>query len=1123
MISALTVLLAGLLWVAVLFGVAVYGERRADRLARQWPLIYALSLAVYCTSWTFYGTVTQAARWQTWLPPTFIGTILLFVFGTRFLSRLAELARSENSASLADLIAARLGKSRALASTITAVAVFGMVPYVALQLKAVAMSYALLTGAGVNAPPAWQDSAFWVALTMMAFALLFGTRRASATEHNRGLILAIAFESLFKLAALLAVGWFAISGIGAPQVSMPALPVTQLIGRPDGGFFALIGLGALAMFTLPHQFHVGTVELRDTAHLRTARWMFPLYLVLMAVPILPLALIGHARLGETFPSDLYTLGLPLAAQQPALAMFAFLGGLSAATGMVILAAITLSIMIANHWIAPYFLRVATQSGDTDLRPVVLAHRRMGIVLVIGLAYGYSRAMGASDVLADIGALSFSALAQLAPALIAAVYWPKISARAVLAGLWVGAATWLWLLLVPVAQQAGVVPDLARLGVPGWLTPQEFLGLHALDPLARGVLLSLLSNVLTMLVATRTWRPQLVTPGDGISVGALRDLARRFLSIPQLDQLFDGQDRAQLASSSLVAGCERELAAVVGAASARLLVDAARGGQSAPLDTVATLVGAASQALRFNQQLLEAALQNMSQGISVVDSDLRLVAWNERYAAFFDYPDALLQVGMPVQTLVQFNAERGLLGSGEVAVLVRRRLLHMRQGTPYVSERLFPDGSAVEIRGNPMPGGGFVATFTDVTAFRSAEVALKRANETLEQRVNERTRESETARAEAERANLAKSRFLAAVSHDLLQPVHAAHLFAHALSEQLRHAQYEEAVRNIEGALTSAEGLLAGLLDISRLGGGGMTPQPQSFCLSEMLSSLTSEFSVLARERGIALHAVPCRAWVYSDPQLLRRVLQNFLANAVRYTESGRILIGCRRVGANVRGAGQEQNDAALRIEVWDTGPGIAEAHREVIFEEFRRLDHGGQGLGLGLAIAERIARLLEHRLGLRSQLERGSVFSIELPRASPLQVAPTPIPIPTRLVNRVRVLVVDNDDAVMRGMHSLLEGWQCDVLVARNARDAETLADGTPPDLLLLDYHLDAGDTGLMLLERLRDRVGDVPAIIISADHGEALRHAVAAAGCHLLHKPLKPLALKSLMARLLGPRQRSD
>lgn len=1126
MISPFTVVVASLLWVALLFGVAVYGERHTQRFQQTWPLIYALSLAVYCTSWTFYGTVTQAARWETWLPPTFIGTMLLFMFGIRFLARLARLAHAENSASLADLISARLGKSRALASTITAVAVFGMVPYVALQLKAVAMSYALLSGGGLGTPPAWQDAAFWVALTMTAFALLFGTRRAAATEPNRGLVLAIAFESLFKLAAMLAVGWFAISGIEDRTIISP-LATTTLVAKPDGGFFALIGLGALAMFTLPHQFHVGTVELCETSHLKTARWLFPLYLLLIALPILPLAHIGEATLGADFPSDLYTLGLPLSQQNGVLALFAFLGGLSAATGMVILAAITLSIMIANHWIAPYALRTATQSGSNDLRQAVLLHRRIGIVLVIALAYGYSRAMVQSDALADIGALSFSALAQLAPALIAAVYWPHLDARAVLAGLCVGALSWIWLLLLPVAITAGVMPDPTDFGIPVLLTPQGFLGLQSWNTLARGVFFSLLLNVLAMAFAARVLLPKITLPTDRISVGALADLARRFLTPVQLVQLLGNRERDQSADAVLVAACERELAAVVGASSARLLLDAARRGRGAPLDTVVTLVGETSQALRFNQRLLEAALQNMSQGISVVDKDLNLVAWNSRYAALFEYPPELLQIGTPVRRLVEFNSQRGLLGAGESNELTERRIAHMRLGTPYVSERQFPDGAVVEIRGNPMPGGGFVATFTDVTEFRAAEADLKRVNETLEQRVNERTAESESARAEAERANRAKSRFLAAVSHDLLQPVHAAHLFAHALSEQLQHSQYTELVRNIEGALTSTESLLGGLLDISRLDTGGMLPQTQIFCLHDTLQSLASEFSVLASERGLMLRAVPCRAWIKSDPQLLRRVLQNFLANAVRYTQAGSILIGCRRRQNNSRRlaelpAGRHEdgqthaNEEHLLIEVWDTGPGIAERYRELIFEEFRRLDHGGQGLGLGLAIAERISRLLGHRLGLRSIEGRGSVFSIWVPRAQPITVNPVLAAPSAKWMGKVKVLVVDNDESVMRGMQSLLESWHCDVLTARRSGDAEILAAGTRPDLLLLDYHLDLGDTGIALFQRLQNRIGAIPAIIISADHSEALRHAAAEAGCRLLHKPLKPLALKSLMASLL-------
>ncbi|MBL0029556.1 MAG: PAS-domain containing protein [Rhodanobacteraceae bacterium] len=1103
MLSASTVVVAGLVWVLLLFAVALYGERRAERFARLWPAIYALSLAVYCTAWTFYGTVTQAARWNTPIPPTFIGTLLLFLFAMPFLRRLAALAQAQNSASLADLIASRFGKDPRLAALITAVAVIGMVPYVALQLKAVAMSYAMLTG-GAAQVPAWQDAAFWIALVMALFAMLFGTRRAAATEHNRGLVLAVAFESLIKLAAMIAVGLFAVFGMNDGLAALAARVPQGFTGRPDSGFFALVALGAVAMFTLPHQFHLGVVELRDRQHLRTARWLFPLYLLLIAAPILPLAWAGRVAFGDLVPSDLYVLALPLSEGHHALALLTFLGGVSAATGMVILVALTLSIMISNHWFAPRVVRSAgAESGD--LRVVVLRHRRYAIAFVVLLAWAYSRAMAASEALADIGALSFSALALLAPAIIAAVYRPQLPARAVQGGLLVGIALWCWIILLPLASE---LVGLGRLRFPvglAWLEPTQFLGLGGLDRLARGTLVSLLASSAAML-----WWARHGHVGDDYATGriessVLRSLASRFLPEAQSAALFD--EAEPYAGAERIARVERELAPVIGAASARLLVDAARRTPAAALERVAEFVGEASQTLRFNQQILEAALENMSQGISVVDADLRLVAWNRRYAERFDYPPALLRVGTPVADLLRFNIDRGLTGQQVGASDLERRIDHMRAGTPYVTERRFPDGSVIEIRGNPMPGGGFVATFTDVTEFRANEAGLKRAAETLEQRVFERTEDLAHATAEAERANQAKTRFLAAVSHDLLQPIHAAHLFTHALAQSLKHGEYLEGVQQIDGALNSAEALLAGLLDISRLDAGGMTPQVRAFALGDVLQHLASEFRVLAAERGLALRCVDTRAWVESDPQLLRRVLQNFLSNAVRYTQRGRVLIGCRRHGA------------MLSIEVWDSGPGIPEAEHRVIFEEFRRLDRGSQGLGLGLAIADRITRLLGHRLRLHSQVGRGTMFAVELPIASPSTQPAAAVAVVTEQPPHARVLVVDNDAAVLKAMRTLLVGWQCEVHAARDADDARIFADAQPPDLLLLDYHLDGGHDGLQLRAQLQELVGAAPTVIITADHSDAVRNAVRAAGYHLLHKPVKPLALKSLMSRLLAAR----
>jgi signal transduction histidine kinase len=558
------------------------------------------------------------------------------------------------------------------------------------------------------------------------------------------------------------------------------------------------------------------------------------------------------------------------------------------------------------------------------------------------------------------------------------------------------------------------------------------------------------------------------------------------------------------------------------------------------DTVAAIVGEASQDLRFNQRLLEAALENMSQGISVVDRDLHLVAWNRRYAELFGYPDSLLRVGVPVADLLRWNLAHGW-PAATIEAEVDKRIRHMHAGTPYVSERLFParagaeagavdgavvdgaatdgivmdgiviDGIVIEIRGNPMPDGGFVATFTDVTAFRRAEAALIRSNETLEERVADRTARLDQARAEAERANDAKSRFLTAVGHDLLQPLHAAQLFTDALIEQSPEPARRAQAQRIRGALDSTGDLLAGLLDMSRLEAGGLVPQPRVFPLADVLEPLASEFAALAEERGLRFRHRPTRAWVRTDPQLLRRALQNFLANAVRYTVDGGVLLGARRVGS------------ALRIEVHDTGPGIPESQQRAIFEEFRRGEGAvGQGLGLGLAIADRIAKLLEAPLRLRSRPGRGTVFSIELETVAAPRLDAVPA---AGALDGLHVLIVDNDPQALAALQAILSGWQCRVDACVDGASAERLlASGVDPALWLFDYHLgdsrlDDGDTGVALQSRLAARFGARPCLILSADDSGEVRRIALEHGLGLLPKPVKALALKSMLRRLLTAR----
>ncbi|MEX7640421.1 hybrid sensor histidine kinase/response regulator [Stenotrophomonas maltophilia] len=1104
MLTPSIVLFACIAWTALLFGVALWGERRGHRLSKAWPLIYALSLAVHCTAWTYYGAASQGLQWGFPIPPTLAGMALIFAFGLPFLLRLGRLAKQHNSATIADLVVARLRADRGLGFTITLVALFGIIPYIALQLKAVSQGLGALLGDRF-APAAVQlDMSFWFALTMAAFTLLFGARKASATEPNRGIVVALGLESVLKLVALLAIGLYAALSVrqaGTPLLEkMAQLPPPAIM--PD--YLTMVALGAISAFTLPHQFHVGVVELRQTSDLKTARWLFPVYLLLIGLPSVPMALAGAAQLPASVSPDLYVLALPQAGGHHLLALLAYLGSLSAATGMMILSGLTLSIMLGNHGFGSRLLDgIAGGAAAADLRPRVLAFRRAGILAVFLMSWLYSRAMSDTEALSDFGLMSFTALSQLAPAVLLAVYRPRTPSPAIIAGIVLGSLAWLWLVLLPM-----VIPATPPASGPDdlhWLSVVSLRLQSGHIAISMGA--SLAVNLLTVALVSRAVRPSLPRRRDAVAAASLRRTAGRFLGQERARQLMDGH-AGQLLDDDRVITIERELSAVVGAGMARLLVEAARDGGAAPLDAVTRAVGEATQALRFNQRLLEAALENMSQGISVVDAQLQLVAWNSRYAALFKFPPELLQVGQPVVNLTAWALAELKIGDGpgdSRDKALQRRAAHMRRGTPHLSERIFPDNTIVEIRGNPMPGGGYVATFTDVTAFRRAEEALKRSNETLERRVQDRTARLEQAVHEAERANVAKTRFLTAVGHDLIQPLHAAQLLTDAMSQHIESEFLDSFLRQIRGALDSTDDLLSGLLDISRLEAGGLVADPRPFALSTVLDPLAQEFAVLAAARGLQFRHVRSQAWVHSDPLLLRRVLQNFLANAIRYTRHGGVLLGVRRQGQ------------ALLIGVHDTGPGIAPEQQAVVFEEFHRVDRSnGQGLGLGLTIAHRIADLLHAPLHLRSVPEHGSAFSISVQRAAPPATPRSSPPAAgSSALKGVRVLVVDNDPDALEAMRQLLLSWGCDVIAAGQADDIGPSAHEAA--LWLFDYHLDDGDTGVALWKRLVGMHGPRPTVILSADAGSDTREAVRGVGLSLLNKPFKPLALRWAINHLLA------
>jgi signal transduction histidine kinase len=421
-----------------------------------------------------------------------------------------------------------------------------------------------------------------------------------------------------------------------------------------------------------------------------------------------------------------------------------------------------------------------------------------------------------------------------------------------------------------------------------------------------------------------------------------------------------------------------------------------------------------------------------------------------------------------------------------------------------------------VRSDPMPGSGIVTTLTDITPSVVAAEALERANASLEGRVRERTRELERlnselirAKAEADDANISKTRFLAAASHDILQPLNAARLYVTSLVERQHEGDEGALVDNVDASLEAVEEILAALLDISRLDTGAMKPEIESLHIDALFRQLEVDFAPLARAKGLELKFIGSSLTVRSDRRLLRRLLQNLVSNAIKYTPRGRVLVGCRRRGARAT------------IDIYDTGIGIPKSKRQTVFAEFKRLDEGAKvarGLGLGLSIVERIARVLDHKIELASEVGRGSHFSVRVPLAPALAAerAPRAPARPALKLAGLHVLCVDNEPKVLDGMEKLLTGWGCRVSKAADQTGAIAALDAaeSPPLGALVDYHLDRGN-GLEVITALRARCGaDLPAILITADRDTQVREQARAANVAVLHKPLKPAALRALIGQ---------
>jgi Na+/proline symporter/signal transduction histidine kinase len=678
MLSGTLVVVVSFTYLLLLFAVAYYGDRRADQgrsiIANPWT--YTLSLAVYCTAWTYFGSVGRAAAGGIWFLPIYLGPTLAMAFAWVLLLKMIRIAKSYRITSIADFIASRYGKSHLLGGLVTVITVVGIIPYIALQLKAVSMGYAVLTGSeahpgdGLRVAHWFQDSTLYVAVILGVFAILFGARHLDATERHEGMVAAIAFESIVKLVAFLIVGLFVTYGIydGFGDIFGRAAEVPELAAlfklsrgtRAEyGDWFALTLLSMLAFIFLPRQFQVAVVENVNERHLRRAVWIFPLYLLLINLFVLPIAFGGLLQFGgAAVDPDTYVLSLPLSHGNALLALLVFIGGLSAATGMVIVETIAVSTMICNDLVMPLLLRSRRlgRAFRPDMTGLLLGIRRGAIVMVVLLGYVYFRLAGEAHALVTIGLISFAAVAQFAPTMLGGMYWRGGTREGALAGLLAGFLVWAYTLMLPSVAKSGWIDhafiEHGPFGIE-LLRPEQLFGLAEMNTITHALFWSLVANIGCYVVVSLMRAPtgqeasqatlfvdvlkhQRAAPSTfwrgSAQVKDLLPLVSRFLGASKTQELFSGYARRRgyrsieyiTADADLVHFAETQLAGAIGSASAHVMVSSVVQEEPLGLDEVMDILDEASQVRAYSRQLEEKSreLESVTEELRAANESLK---------------------------------------------------------------------------------------------------------------------------------------------------------------------------------------------------------------------------------------------------------------------------------------------------------------------------------------------------------------------------------------------------------------------------------------------------------------------------------------------------------------------
>ncbi|MFH2058645.1 MAG: ATP-binding protein [Pseudomonadota bacterium] len=1148
MLQKYVVISAAFIYPALLFAIAFYAERRAKtgRSIINNPWVYSLTIAVYCTAWTFYGSVGRAANTGLEFLAVYTGPSLMALLWWFVLRKMIRISKIHRITTIADFISSRYGKTLLLSGLVTIIAVVGVMPYITLQLKAISTSLDVIIQYPqiITTPklsPVWHDSAFYVTLIAIVFTILFGARHIDAAERHEGMVAAVAFESVIKLFAFLAVGLFVTYGIydGVGDIFEKARAVPKLRAlftfetSGYGNWTWITFLSMMSIMFLPRQFQIMVVENVDENHVKQAAWIFPLYLLIINFCVLQLAFGGMLRFpdGNVNP-DTFVLTLPMVEKNELLTLIAFIGGLSAGTSMIIVATIAMSTMVSNDLVLPLLLRMRFLKLDKrrDLSGLILGIRRITIAMIILLGYINFRLIGNSYALVTIGLMSFAAVAQFAPALLGGIYWKGGTRLGALTGLSGGFLLWLYTMFLPSLAQSGWLPisfiDQGLFGIT-LLKPYQLFGLEMNGWLGHGCFWSLLINmgcyvIISLLTGHKDrieekqaasfvdvfkQEKEVLFWKDDFNIADLKRLLIRFLGQEKVEKAFDDYartlDKEIDVSPELANHAEKLLSGAIGVSAARIMISSIVQEMPLRIDEVIDVLDEeiserklVEEALGETEEEYRIVLEISPYPMVVYDMEGNVQFVNLAFTHVFGW--TLKEVKTRKTDYVPENKwaetqkiiEKVKLGENFSNFETSR---YTKQG-----KKIDVNMSLAILKNLDGTMRGTVVVMQDITERKRSDKELRNYRDHLEKLVAERTQRLEKQTKElikskesAETANRAKSVFLANMSHEIRTPMNAILGFTEIIKGKVSEPQLSGYLESIHSSGKSLLSLIDGILDLSKVEAGKLELKYTNVSPQQLFDDIRSLFRQKIKDKGLELMIdIPpdLPKVLLLDETRLRQILINLIGNAVKFTEKGHI-----KLTANYRYQDDAQHN---RIDfifcVEDTGKGISENQFDYIFESFSQLK-GKEvsqfgGTGLGLAITKHLIKKMNGDISVNSEVGKGTVFTIILKGVKIVSLQATEprqqkrIDIDSVHFKKASVLIVDNIQSNREILRVFLENYDFNLVEAENGFEAIEIIKQHHPHLILLDMRMPVMDgyETVSILKNDND-LKEIPVIAVTA------------------------------------------